>query len=66
MSQETDKIRANAVDTTTQADAIDQQQSVDVQQAITELETITIPTIQQAGLSATRALDTLKKSLIPQ
>lgn len=63
MSEETDKIRTNAADSINQANAIDEQKPIDVEEAITELENITLPALQTATTSVQTALDTLKKSL---
>lgn len=63
MSTETDDIRAQAAEITANADKIDQQQDVNVVEAVNELETVAIPAIESARVSVQTALDALKKSL---
>jgi len=63
MSTETDAIRAQADQIIAETTKIDQQQDVNVVEAVNELESVTIPALQDATVSAQKALDTLKKSL---
>lgn len=63
MSTETDAIRAQADQIKAETEKIDEQQDVNVTEAVNELETVAIPAIESARVSVQTALDTLKKSL---
>lgn len=63
MSTETEAIRAQADQIKAETKKIDEQQDVNVTEAVNELETVAIPAIESARVSVQTALDALKKSL---